>query len=582
MRPLLRRLVGWPDVRWDRAATAALLLFCAAAAVHELASPWLWGHNGYNGAAFSQAARNTLRFGELGQAQYWADPQPPPAWAIYTRHPPLLHLHIAALFTIFGQAEWVARLVPALYSILNAAMLVWMVRRWWGRTESVVALAVYVFLPVNLIYANMIDHEQASIFWLLVMLHNHLRLLDATRDGPPPLRNVVGLVVATTMACQWDWPAYYIAFYMAVHATLLGIRRSQGLQWRREFTVVAWFSALVLANFVGYFAWIHHRMGSFDDMLASFSMRSSTPVNVWSQQLTRLPDMLQALAMVLAAAWTVAFFVRLGRGEARLRDFVPLAFLAAQVLHTAVFKVAGYLHVYWFYHAAPWVGIGAGLAIVWLARSLARLVVAGLRARGRLRLRLSHGIAAAVVVVLLAPLGVEGLDRMAWGRTGAGEPYLAHSDIDYETGLMGRWVHEITEPDEAVAFHHTLGFRVEVLWYLDRVHGFYDGPIHAGFQVGEYPAALYVVNAISTPAPVLRAMFERGYDATLLDGHMLIFDLRSASGQLEAWRLERKPPGLAWLYFVNPRHPPVEWLSDEAALVSLARRRSALLTQATR
>lgn len=570
-------LVRWlATVRWDRAAITALLVFYALAAFHEIASPWLWGHNGYNGAAFSQAARNTLRFGELGQAQYWAEPAPPPAWAIYTRHPPMLHLHIAGLFTIFGQAEWVARLVPAVYSVLNAALLAWVVRQWWGRAQAVAALAVYVFLPVNLIYTNMIDHEQGSIFWTLVMLHNGVRILQATRDGAPRWRNVVMLAIATTIACQWDWPPYYIAFYFAIFATLLGIQRSKRLQWRREYTLVAWFSVVVLANFIGYFAWIHHRLGSLDDLVNSFEVRSSTPHNVWSQQLSRLPDMLQALALWLAVAWTIGFLVRLGRREARLADFLPLAFLAAQVLHTAVFKVAGYLHVYWFYHAAPWVGIAAGLALVSLARGSAQAATALVRGRWRLPARLFA--ATAVVVAVIAPLGVEGLERMVWGRTWAGEPYLpGEADADYEKGLMARWANEMTAPDEAVAVHPTLAFRVEVLWYLDRPNGFFEGPIHAGFKIGEYPAALFIVHLRYTPDYVLRSLFERRYDATLLDTSMLIFDLRSRNGRLSAWRLDRLEPGLAWRYFVSPRHPPVEWVEDAAYLQRLVDRRAEVL-----
>jgi hypothetical protein len=33
-----------------------------AASFHGVANYWQWGHDGYNGAAFSQAARNSIRF----------------------------------------------------------------------------------------------------------------------------------------------------------------------------------------------------------------------------------------------------------------------------------------------------------------------------------------------------------------------------------------------------------------------------------------------------------------------------------------------------------------------------------------
>lgn len=68
----------------ERATLAAVLAFFLAVCLHGIADYWAWGHNGFMGAWFDQAARNTLRFGTLGQAVYHTGIAPPPAHGIPT------------------------------------------------------------------------------------------------------------------------------------------------------------------------------------------------------------------------------------------------------------------------------------------------------------------------------------------------------------------------------------------------------------------------------------------------------------------------------------------------------------------
>ena len=71
-----------------------------AVCLHGVANVWAWGHNGFNGAAFAQAARNSIRFGVLGQAQYYTGLEPPSPEMMYTHHPMMLHFHLLALYQI--------------------------------------------------------------------------------------------------------------------------------------------------------------------------------------------------------------------------------------------------------------------------------------------------------------------------------------------------------------------------------------------------------------------------------------------------------------------------------------------------
>jgi len=268
--------------RWRRAAYVAavclVLLFFLGACLHGVANYWQWGHNGYNGAAFSQAARNSLRFGIVGPAPYHTDLAPPPRDAIFTSHPLMLHFHLIALYGALGFEEWVGRLVPALYSFFTLVLLFFVVRRLYGAATALVAIVLYALIPLQLIYANMIDHEQGGIFWCLCLLYAHVRWYQTGRWP-----YLAGAAVAVTMAMQFDWPAYYVAFLIAVHAVVAGIVRRPGwLRWRPEYTYVAVFSVVVLLNFGAYFAWIASTRGSLDGMVASFRTRSVSPSGYFS------------------------------------------------------------------------------------------------------------------------------------------------------------------------------------------------------------------------------------------------------------------------------------------------------------
>src|SRR3954470_8946652 len=93
----------------------ATVLWLGFVLIWEIDRPWINGAD-YNGAVWSQAAHNILRAGLIethgASSGFYFGPLPIPPWGYYLHHPPLLHLAIAALFSVFGEHEWVARLVP--------------------------------------------------------------------------------------------------------------------------------------------------------------------------------------------------------------------------------------------------------------------------------------------------------------------------------------------------------------------------------------------------------------------------------------------------------------------------------------
>ena len=84
----------FPDTRVVAFRFLVALVFVgfAAASLYGIGGQWQFGHNGYNGAAFVNAARNSLRFGIIGQAQLYSGFTAPTAEDLYTHHPMMMSI----------------------------------------------------------------------------------------------------------------------------------------------------------------------------------------------------------------------------------------------------------------------------------------------------------------------------------------------------------------------------------------------------------------------------------------------------------------------------------------------------------
>ena len=181
---------------------AVLFLLFFLACTHRIGNFWQVGHNGFNGAAFSNGARNTLRHGVIAPALYHTGHGPPPPDQVFVHHPMLLHLHLVALKAAFGHSELVSRLLPASYSLAVLVLLFVAVRRLWGDAMALLSAAFFVLTPMHTIFANMVDHEQPGLFWCLMLVYSYIRWLQTWRR----LWFVLTLV-SVTLAVQFVWPA---------------------------------------------------------------------------------------------------------------------------------------------------------------------------------------------------------------------------------------------------------------------------------------------------------------------------------------------------------------------------------------
>lgn len=549
--------------RWPRWAVAvcltALLTVQAGFGFQGLANYWQWGHNGFNGAAYHQAARNSLRWGLIFPAQYAAGNRLPQPNELYTRAPLALHAHTTASVALFGDREASVRLVPAVHGVLALLMLFVLVRRHWGDPTAAVVCTLYLLMPINHGFANMANHSTGCFAWGLAALYCYLERRRARR-----VRWTLALFATFFMALQWDWTAYGVALVVAVHWLYDSFRAGPSL--RAEHAVWAAFCAFVLANFAGLFWLAHETVGSLDAVMSSVSARSKSPDGIYARLWAEtLAPMFTAPMLALAGLWSLLAAARHVRGLLRARDLIVYAWGFAGTAYVLAFKSTALVHIYWPWPLNLFVALAAGTLVMRLAR------FAPTRWRTSAEL-----VLATALIVSFASYSV---DLIPEGRRMAGT--FNHRGYDSEASKIAfsREVERLTTPDTGVLMLRNFKHRAEVVTTLDRVRGWTDRadriqpPRHIRAVDG------WVVVGKATPANRRqreRAAREHPYAQF---GEYFVVDYRREGQRVQVWRLAPRERGLAWRFFHSFHEPELVPVPDYATAgrfaVAASRRYSA-------
>jgi hypothetical protein len=247
----------------------ASLVFLATCLLRTINVPWVEEDN-YCGAFHSQAARNNLRAGLRVTggvpATFHFGPLPIPRDAYYVHHPTLMPLMVTASVAIFGETEWAAKLVPIFCSLLSAVFLWLLVCDAMNQRAAAMVVALFVTLPMELHYGDMVDFAPCLVMWMLATLL-FLRHWEV-RGGK---RWAVLAAVCCLGALWTDWPGYLFAIAISV-SFLLRKRR------RRSWFAVA---LLVCALFSGllFLLQIHHvNPEAWRDLWQAVTMRLGSGV----------------------------------------------------------------------------------------------------------------------------------------------------------------------------------------------------------------------------------------------------------------------------------------------------------------
>ncbi|MEM9190121.1 MAG: hypothetical protein AAGF12_13135 [Myxococcota bacterium] len=413
-----------------RACLALILGLQFFVCFQGLGQLWHRGHNGWNGAAYHLAARNSLRWGQLFPVQYDASPTEPTPDKAYTHAPLGLHLHGMMNIWLLGDHEASLRLIGALWSLLAAIAMFLMVRELWGEGHGLLAVAIYVLLPINLIYANMPAHPPGYIACSLLAFLFYARYHGA-REGPNPeqaFRPLLAMYGCFFVATLWDWPAYLLAPPIAIHWFVVALvrlsdRNAANPRWYRspDLWALLGFHVVTLGSFGGHFLLIQTQVGDLSEVMSTASNRQEAGGN-FEEHLRQIPELMFTWPMLaLGVTWFISFFVRAADLRLRRRDLIPFAYGMSGIIYYIVFKNSAMVHSYWGWSLLPFVAI-AGASV------LGRLIEAPLRVvelPAPWRERVGIGLGAILFAVpILGPLLIRDVQMVPPAREAGGSMWF--------------------------------------------------------------------------------------------------------------------------------------------------------------
>ena len=568
-----RQLPRWVWVT----ALIALLLVQACFGLQGINNYWQWGHNGYNGGAYLLGAKNSLRWQNVFPAQYAAGNHEPSKSELYTHAPLMLHLHNIATVSTLGDRELSIRVVPMFYGVMALAVLFGFVKRRWGDLHAIVVGSVYVVLPINQGLANMTNHDTGAITWSLIMLTCYLEWLDVGRQPGRRWLWAAGIFLSCFMAVNWNWPAYYICFVLAIHwlyschdKRRQELPRTLGIN--REHILLAVYSLFVLINFFGHFLLVKLQMGNFEEMTRSFSQRSGSSANIYSRIWNEsLEPMFGAPLLGLGALWLIALLVRHSRRQARSADLVPFAFAFAGILHTLLFKKTVIVHIYWPWQLNPFVAMAAGIVLIGAYQQLRGIATQSMQELPAWTRRSASAILAAVVFAPFAwSYFSHTLPLIPEARRVAGTFNHKNYESDHLKIVFGRQLRSWTANDTGVLIMRHIPHRVEFIATIDRIRGWTRrvDRIRPPRLKGATGGWVAIGDVRRTPrAQIIAAAGSHPFKQY---GLYFMVDHRVEGQDIEIHNLEPEEPSLWWRFFVNPYDPPMRPVRDREAEARLA------------
>lgn len=543
------------------AGFAFVLAFQVFLGLWGVADPWTRGHNGWNGAAYHNGARNTLRWGELFPLQYDTANVPPKKEQLYTHAPLALHLHNVASVRIFGDRESSVRLVAAFWSVAALCMLFAVVRRLWSDGHGLLTAAIYVALPINAIYTNMANHSAGFIFWALLTLYLYVRASDAQRWR---WRDFVLFLAAFTMAAAWDWPAYYIALAIAVHWLATLLRRAPRIVSYPFFVFCVW----VLVLFVGHFALVEWLTGNLDELTGTFNARRALSWERFRLHLVVVPEVMFTVPILaLGGGWLVAWAARLAHSKAAARDLIPIAFLVAGLIHYLTFRWSAMVHSYWAWPMLPFVAMAVATSLFAIGRQIENRVDSALDARVPTPARVRIARAAALsVAIFLVPLAIRDIQVVPQGRYVGGSMWFftpVRGAIDtYDSGRpelrFAKRVKAWTDRNTGVQLHPSLqSRRLEPRFdiTLDRATYRWTPRPRPQIKNDQGVDGWVFIAPVEELSESDRIDLAARYPYRQFDEYVMI-DLRGEGPNIEVWESKPQPVTPRWWLLHSPFEPP--------------------------
>lgn len=440
------------------AGLIALIALHITIGLYGINQPVRWGHYGFHIAEHGLGARNLNRWGTWEFTTFHGVGRPPVS-SYNFHHAARLHIPLAAMYRLFGDAPWTARALSVLLGCATVAGIFLFARKARGDLQGFLVAGLFVLSPIHVAYANLADIQIVAIgamFWFGYF---------AQRLGDGPAREArVGLLLAGAVGGFADWAWYPILCLTS--ASLLLVANP----WRKDDNRLPQETARYLRNTLWMFAAVsvailaQHffrswRAGTLHDLTNTYGQRSGGLGAFVRDFLFQRLMMNHTVPVLVAAALWPLFVWRQRRRD--LGTLIVASYLLGQTLYMFKFPTEFCAHEYRSYlFAAPLCFAAAEVVL-----PAARAALAWCREPEE---RLGAFSTGAVFIALIAQ-GPTAAMMADLSRERAGSTSFRAYDARYGDTIAAEVVRAMSSPDGLVLLGPgPAAERLEVAWLLDR------------------------------------------------------------------------------------------------------------------
>jgi len=349
---------------------------------------WFTGWREDNSASYSYFARNHVQYG-LGYTKFfntYADTEGPLGEPHrYLTHPPLISIFAAIPMSIFGDHEWVARLVPILATLASAWLLMVIISRLQSPVLGLLSGLFYVLLPISAYFGRIFNFESPTQFFSLLMLHGYLQWSGLYPGEPRRKAGLVYYVLGVVLGIGTDWSALIMAGLIWLWHLCRSIRQPQ---IRRDLLLLTLVPAISQTAVVVHILW-----GSgwnfkwFGPLLLSRTLGSKDP-KPWIEWLSMNWTYLKynftwfGIAAVVIYLAVIPAILRFSNSASPFRrvvrdktSLIPVLLMTLQgFIWVVAFKQQSWTHDYWQYYITPLFAVAIGSFILATYTLLSKLV----------------------------------------------------------------------------------------------------------------------------------------------------------------------------------------------------------------
>ena len=336
-----------------------ILIFAAILLSINLNKPFI-GHHDWNGAWYSNFARNFTRYGlietKFGSVMNY-DIVSPPEFRYFTHYPPLLPILIFTSFKIFGIHEWSARIVPAIFSLGTISLVYLMGRKFFDQRTAVLAAAFASVVPIMIYFGKMPVQEVLVIAPVLLSILFYFNFFEKSTKS-----NLLKLLVSLAISHLINWPGYYVTPLFFFHYLILKKNKNK----LKIALIFPLFSLLMFSIHIIHLTWLTGKPfgGGIIEALIYRLNLSEKPQDYTTFNFLRLQMRLLAIyftRLVLLFSTVTIFWIADQIKKNKLTKAVQLLIILAifGMTHNLVFRNMAYIHDYMIIYLLPFFALSA-------------------------------------------------------------------------------------------------------------------------------------------------------------------------------------------------------------------------------